>query len=1180
MLSIISLSSELLSEPLVAKYYLDAPEPLAKRLVLGELNQDPTLVASAVERWLAISPNDPAALYAQWRWLVRQQQSAKAQRVKAKLLKIADPQLQQSMTAFSQVTPPQSNTYSQALLFEKGGDFRQALTLLDEIYGTFRPDIITELAYLEIKSRLSEAAGETLSLYRYWDKKFPGVAVIRVGLARHLARYNDPQAAIAIYREVIRDKKVGNLAAKLWLYELKKQTMSEQWLASYRFIAQVHSDDLNIKQQFETAKTAWEQEAKLRADADYINKLTALANTEQQIYLAQDFKALLIADSKWPQQPQILVALARHNYHNQNYPQAIKNFKKAQELDNDPDMTNFYKSMIISVSYWQQYAKAEQAIATNDYQAAMRSINKAIKLDDTIAAGYALKAQIEGLRKNYTQANILAKKALQRDPLSASAIRSWLTSEYRDPNFKGQLQGISKLSPQQQALISEDIKEIEHRLVYQQLELMSVSAGDEVDGLPRLKKVISSNLNNPWLRKDIAEQLVRLKQTKLADFMLKQSLKRYQDGDHAHSYLLYLAKLQRWNEISIALEQYQHLFTTVAQSSSYTRIKRDYYRQDIKRRGLNDAQIKMYIADIAPRDLGLAIILWADNGAIEQARTHLAQLNYATLSATQLQYLSETAYQVNDAESHKKIAKTLQSKQRSTDVVGLREGVFAGDKAVQNEQFSLAIKRYLKAYSEGLQLGSNRMNFLLGNASEQLLSSSLENIDTLSNESLIANLEIALKTNNQTYIQVFNERLRTRELTAYDYWRLKEAALEQSSLKMARSYATQGLQLEDQQRLGLPQPRDINSVYRDQSGQWLSNDLIRTIEQLDQPLRSHFMVGIQYDQYPNGSQYLTLPMELDVAMQSLQGRLKLRTESVYLESRPLTYYDTSIEFQRHRVGQNLSVAWQSRQWQIDIGTTPFGFRFHNWVGGLEGQTEIGNLLLRANISRRAITSSYTSYSGINVNDIVQQVPEFGGVLKTGGAVSASWNDGRPFGFWSNIQYHKLSGTNVYDNNRKAAMAGAYYNFINDGQHALSVGSSLFYMGYDRNLNRLVVGHGDYYSPRSYVSVAVPISYYRRHNYDWTYGIRATPSYASASFDAPYLLDQAQPDNSQGFNARLQLFSEYKISNHWSVVGYFSRQFLSDYQPSLFNLQFRYHFQPYRLNASLQPEPLEVYADYP
>jgi hypothetical protein len=159
------------------------------------------------------------------------------------------------------------------------------------------------------------------------------------------------------------------------------------------------------------------------------------------------------------------------------------------------------------------------------------------------------------------------------------------------------------------------------------------------------------------------------------------------------------------------------------------------------------------------------------------------------------------------------------------------------------------------------------------------------------------------------------------------------------------------------------------------------------------------------------------------------------------------------------------------------------------------------------------------------------------------------------------------------------MLGSYYNFISSDDEVFSLGGAVFYMGYEKNVNEVIIGHGKYYSPQNYTSFSLPVSYYRRHSFDWTYGVRGTVSLSNASFDAPYHIPGGTASSSSGVSAGLQFYTEYRMSDHWSFVGYVSQQFSSDYQPSVFNVYLKYHFDSNWRKARLQPDPLRLYADY-
>ena len=204
-------------------------------------------------------------------------------------------------------------------------------------------------------------------------------------------------------------------------------------------------------------------------------------------------------------------------------------------------------------------------------------------------------------------------------------------------------------------------------------------------------------------------------------------------------------------------------------------------------------------------------------------------------------------------------------------------------------------------------------------------------------------------------------------------------------------------------------------------------------------------------------------------------------------------------------GAGLALDWQAGQFSADIGLSPQGFEVDNVLGGVRWApaiTEDSRLVLTA--QRRAVTDSLLSWSGITDRTSGQR---WGGVVRTGGELMLTFDDGY-LGLFGSLGGYRYTGHNVRDNAALQMTLGSYLRPVNDNTHTTQIGVTVNYLGFDRNLGYFTFGHGGYFSPQDYVSLAIPVSYTRRVG-DLSWTVSAAPGFQSYSQDdAPFFPTRA------------------------------------------------------------------------
>lgn len=199
-------------------------------------------------------------------------------------------------------------------------------------------------------------------------------------------------------------------------------------------------------------------------------------------------------------------------------------------------------------------------------------------------------------------------------------------------------------------------------------------------------------------------------------------------------------------------------------------------------------------------------------------------------------------------------------------------------------------------------------------------------------------------------------------------------------------------------------------------------------------------------------------------------------------------------------GVAFSAGLERQDLRVDVGASPAGFAVVNFVGGLLYRGDLGPLSYSVDASRRPVTSSLLSHSGTTDPNTGRT---WGGVVATGVRLGLAADSGGEYGAWGSLGLHRLGGRNVLDNDRAQLMAGGYRRLINEEDRQLTVGVTGMHWRHSENAGEFTFGHGGYYSPGKYSSLALPVTYGLR-TARTSFAVRASVSVAWSELErAPY-----------------------------------------------------------------------------
>jgi len=171
-------------------------------------------------------------------------------------------------------------------------------------------------------------------------------------------------------------------------------------------------------------------------------------------------------------------------------------------------------------------------------------------------------------------------------------------------------------------------------------------------------------------------------------------------------------------------------------------------------------------------------------------------------------------------------------------------------------------------------------------------------------------------------------------------------------------------------------------------------------------------------------------------------------------------------------GASVNLAMEAGPLRADVGTTPIGFGDIDVAGGVTFSPRLGaNGQGKAWIERRPVTDSVVAYAGARDTVTGQR---WGRVMRTGGGVSLSYDDGYS-GLYGDASYSHYDGEHVADNDGYQINLGGYIRPYRRAETEVQVGFNLNQQGFDNNQNFFSLGHGGYFSPKTFTSLTAPIS---------------------------------------------------------------------------------------------------------
>lgn len=1162
-LNLLTLSLGLALMPLAQAANSPQQRQLLEQVRLGESTQREDLVRQSLYRLELIDPNNPDVIAARFRYLLRQGDTAGAQKELDRLKGMAPDSsaYQSSRTTMLLSTPDGRQALQQARLLATTGHTQEAIAAYDKLFDGKPPsgDIATE--YWNVVAKEPARRNQAINQLKKINASSPGNVPLQSSLAQLLFQSGRRDEGFAVLQEMAKSNNGRSQASDMWYQQIKDQPASSASVTALQQYLSVFSDGDNVT----AARAQLEAQQKQLADPAFRAKAEGLAAVDA----GQGSKAvteLQKAVSANHADSEAVGALGQAYSQKGDRARAVAQFEKAIALDPQSDNRGKWDSLLKVNRYWLLIQQGDNALKANNTAQAERYYQQARNIDNTDSYAVLGLGDAAAARKDNDAAERYYRQALRMDSGNSNAVRG-LANIYRAQSPEKATQFIQSLSASQRR----SIDDIERSLTNEQLSAQAEqleSEGKYAQAAEIQRRRLALSPGDVWITYRLSRDLYSAGQRSQADNLMRQlASQKPGDPDQVYASGLYLSGNDQ-DRAALA-----HLNT----------LPRDKWNGNIQ--ALADRLQSNQVLETANR--------LRDSGKEQEAETLLRQQPPSTrIDLT----LADWAEQRGDHEAAKTAYNTvLQREPQNEDaILGLTEVYLAQDNkdaaraalaklpaalaklpAAQNgEPLSINMQRRLAMVQAGLgdhAAAEKTFNAILPQAKSQPPS-----------------MESALVMRDAARFQAQNGQPQQ----ALDTWK---DAMVSSGITTTR-------------------PTDNDSFTRltrnDEKDDWLkrgvrsdAGDLYRQ-QDLNVTLQHDYWGSSGTGGYSDLKAHTTM-LQVDAPLSD--GRMFFRSDLVNMNAGSFatdngTYdptWGTCAETpcrgstNQSANGASVAVGWQNKTWAWDIGTTPMGFDVVDVVGSLSYSNDLGPIGYTLNAHRRPISSSVLAFAG-------QKDPNtdttWGGVRATGGGVSMSYDKGEANGIWSSLSADSLTGKNVEDNWRVRWMTGYYYKLINQNNERLTVGVSNMLWHYDKDLSGYSLGQGGYYSPQEYVSFALPVNWRKRtENWSWELGGSVSWSHSKTKDVMRYPLQGLIPDNEPGRNTdkgvmetgssssgtgyTARAIVERRVTSNWFVGLGVDIQEAKDYTPSHALLYVRYSAAGWQGDMDLPPEPLVPYADW-
>lgn len=1149
-----------------------AQQQLLEQVRLGEATKREDLVRQSLYRLELIDPNNPDVIAARFRYLLRQGDSAGAQKQLDRLKELApgSAALRDSRNVLALSTPEGRQALQEARLQATTGHTQEAIAAYEKLFNGAPPSGEIASEYWVLVAKVPARRSEAINQLKTINAQSPGNGQLQNSLAQLLFASDRDEEGYAVLQQMARSNTNREAAAAIWYQQIKDMPASDASVqALQRFLAQFSEGDTvdMARQQLAT------QQAQL-ADPAFRARSQGLAAVDAGKG-SQAIGALQQAVSADEKDGEATGALGQAYSQKGDRARAVASLQKAIALAPNSSNRSKWDSLLQTNRYWLLIQQGDAALKANNPAQAARLYQQARGVDNSDSYAVLGLGDAALANKDTPAAERYYYQALRMDSGNSNAVRG-LANIYQAQSPARAEAFISSLSASQRRSIDDIERGLQGDRLAQQAE-QAESQGNFAQAAELQRRRLALDPDSVWITYRLASDLRSAGQRAQGDAQMQNlAARKPNDPEQVYAYGLYLSGNEDQGRAALA-----HI----------NALPRSQWTSNIQE-----------LSDRLQRNQVLATAnQLRDSGKEREAEEYLQQQPTSTAIMLTLADWAQQRGDYNEAKER-------------------YNAVLAADP--QNQEVHLSLAEVAVAQGNPLEARAQLASVTASGTAEPLSINAQRRMALV--QAQLGERELAQQTFTKL-VPIAKAQPPSQEsaLVLRDAARVSVAAGE-------RQQALEGYK-DTMVAAGITsvRPADNDSFTRltrnDEKDDWLKRSVRSDAAELYRQQDVNVTLEHDYGRSDGTGGYSDLKMHttmLQADAPLADGRMFFRTDVVNMNAGSFSRNDNglydpnwgtcgelgcdSINKHQSDSGTSIAVGWRNDTWNMDIGTTPMGFEVVDVVGGLSYSSDLGPIGYTLNVHRRPISSSLLAFGGQKDASGFRYDPDnednnrggtgktWGGVRASGGGVSMSYDRGEAHGVWSSLNADALTGKNVDDNWRVRWMTGYYYKLINKNNERMTIGLNNMIWHYDKDLSGYSLGQGGYYSPQEYVSFAVPVTWRKRtENWSWELGASGSWSHSRTQqrttypllniIPQVYRLDasvQSDPGgSSQGFGYTAQAIVERRISSKWSIGAGIDIQQAKDYTPSHGMIFVRYSDAGWQGDMDMPPQPLMPYADW-
>lgn len=1097
-----------------------------------------TLALSSLP-WLGVfaasQPEDIQQLLVQGHYWVGQGQPQLATRAWEKVL-LTDPNNAEARAALEELKDFHPSLIDQTQLrlareLARQHKYAEALEKYRLAFSGGTPNSFYAAEYYETMSGTRGGWKQAASSLRELHRKYPSNPYYTLVLGRVLTyRQSTRHEGIGILEALANDKnqdpeirKQAEVAWKnalLWLPgQPKDRPLYQAWL-------KLHPDDKDIQKRL----------------AD-IGRVSASTNREQawtkldagELDAAAKMFSRLLQQS--PDDAELLAGLGVTRMRQQRFSAAADLLEKAVSID--PEGQRDRQPLLQEARYWHHFKLAEQLMKRRHYKAALKQLDTAESINPGRIETDLLRAAIETRRGNWQKASRLYDHILERQPDNAQARKGLLQVLIQSGQEDAARRLLAKHKLSEQAW-----QEARNLQQAEKLRRQARAENDPRIAIIDLRKALALRPDDPWLRLDLARLLASQGRQKEADALFANYINTFAGDDETRfaaaiyfnetgnpqKALGLMASIPAAQKSEVQLSFQKRLQARLKLAEARKAIAQGDYRsanliaESLQLIISSDPMARLIYAELLARLGQTREALWQAERAWKKADgdTSMA-LQYATVLLLTHRY-SKLDELLTDLEHRTSLAPTQRiaveklrlgleleladNLRKSGDYRAAWEQLkpflpeHASDNALRSLMASIYLdagdyERALRLYQEEVAHNPKNSDAWAGAIGAAMTLKDWPLAQQLIKQGLKANPDdppLLLQRARLNYLRGARETSR-RDLEA-----------------LMTQYR-QSLAAKSQRNAVYPPPgreEDVTTTSPVEDLPAWVLDAQKLLTRIEAETATSLTLGTSIKKRDGtaGLDQLTtlsLPLQWETSLNADQ-RWGIRVAPILLDAgtpapstEPLlgsaaTVPGSITSDDLKEDGTELSLFWQGREWDADIGLSAAGFLLPNIEGGLKWKQQDLDRQLIVGAERRVIEESLLSRAGLS--DGLTGI-EWGGVTRNSIGFDhylRNTNDGRTT-IHTEAHYALLRGKHVEDNSQLTLSGAIHWDLIQRDDFKTQFGLRLGYQHFDKNLSGFTLGQGGYFSPRHHLTLSVPINI-SRQNGPFEYG-------ASASFGLQY-----------------------------------------------------------------------------